>query len=464
MSQHRRYYLMHKDNIVLEARINDEESGAFTEIIGVENEKHLPPDILFLDWQKERKIKLLDLNKWWSKRGMPDKRDGLVPLMGYLRVVNKGLLQMMNYGLSLSDAYWIKPVTDTSTWAQVNFFTNPFSMDIGKAMFGTSTKDKSEINTVSPDLSTNGWLKKTWRIKDGIRYLLKAGSDPNHQEPINEILATKLLETLNIIPFVHYSLASIKGAACCACRNFLDENTEYVPAALIYKTEPRPDDCTIYQHLINRCRAFGIENMEDFLDRMLQVDFILANSDRHLGNFGFLRDANTLEFLGPAPLFDNGTSLWNHDAGNKLLRGMNLSRPFANLHENQIQFVNHFHITPQMLADIPELFEEIMIMKSTLSRARIRSIREALSENIESFNHVVEMAPPEKKPIGGILPIETSYKNPFAVTGPEVNNSVLDNIISGARKTIIDSRTKPVSHKPDEEYEVKMREIRGGRY
>lgn len=455
-----KYSLMHKDITVLEATI-DESTGLFVKIDEVVTPKHLPPDVLYQDWEKEGQINTNHINRWWSKRGMPDNRDGLVPLMGFLREVQKNRLQLLNLGLSLTDAYWIRRAGDNSKWSEVNFFTRPFSTDIGKAMFGTLSKSRDDIDIFSPDLSTNGWLKKTWRIKDDIRYLLKAGSHPNMQEPVNEILATKLLETLNFIPFVHYSLAQIKGAACCACRNFLDENTEYVPAALIYKTEPRPEGVSIYSHLLERCHAFGITGMEDFLDRMLQVDFILANSDRHLGNFGFLRDANTLEFLGPAPLFDNGTALWNNDAGTKLMNSMNLSRPFDSLHEEQIKYVNHFHITPQMLADIPDLFEQIMVMKSTLSRARIKSIRQALKENIDSFNRIVEKAAPEKQPrIGKILPVESSFVNPFQPAGFELRESLLEDVISGARRTIRENREKPVDHKPEEEERKKAARTR----
>ena len=43
---------------------------------------------------------------------------------------------------------------------------------------------------------------------------------------------------------------------------------------------------------------------------MLATDYILANTDRHLGNFGFLRDSETLEWKGLAPIYDSGTSLW----------------------------------------------------------------------------------------------------------------------------------------------------------
>ena len=37
---------------------------------------------------------------------------------------------------------------------------------------------------------------------------------------------------------------------------------------------------------------------------MILTDAIFGNGDRHAGNFGYLRDANTGEYLSMAPLFD----------------------------------------------------------------------------------------------------------------------------------------------------------------
>ena len=55
-----------------------------------------------------------------------------------------------------------------------------------------------------------------------------------------------------------------------------------------------------------------IENIEKQLCQMLTVDCIIANSDRHFNNFGFIRNADTLEWEGLAPVYDTGTSLF-HD-------------------------------------------------------------------------------------------------------------------------------------------------------
>ena len=42
---------------------------------------------------------------------------------------------------------------------------------------------------------------------------------------------------------------------------------------------------------------------------MTVMDDIMLNTDRHLGNFGLIRNAETLEWIGPAPIYDTGNSL-----------------------------------------------------------------------------------------------------------------------------------------------------------
>ena len=44
---------------------------------------------------------------------------------------------------------------------------------------------------------------------------------------------------------------------------------------------------------------------------MLVFDAVIYNADRHFGNFGLLKDNRTGEFISPAPIFDNGYSLFN---------------------------------------------------------------------------------------------------------------------------------------------------------
>ena len=46
-----------------------------------------------------------------------------------------------------------------------------------------------------------------------------------------------------------------------------------------------------------------------FMDYMALTDFLIGNVDRHLNNFGVLRNTESLEFVTMAPLFDFGNSM-----------------------------------------------------------------------------------------------------------------------------------------------------------
>ena len=63
--------------------------------------------------------------------------------------------------------------------------------------------------------------------------------------------------------------------------------------------------------VIEYYKSLGSEYM-DALEDMLVFDAVIANTDRHFGNFGFLVDARTNTLAGPAPLFDHGNSLFNY--------------------------------------------------------------------------------------------------------------------------------------------------------
>ena len=43
---------------------------------------------------------------------------------------------------------------------------------------------------------------------------------------------------------------------------------------------------------------------------MLVFDALIYNEDRHFGNFGLLRDNHSGKIIAPAPVFDNGLSLF----------------------------------------------------------------------------------------------------------------------------------------------------------
>lgn len=138
-------------------------------------------------------------------------------------------------GLSLSDQYWIKPANSDIKWSEVNFFENIFPEDMGNLLFGEIHSDPS-LNLFSPDNTTDGCLKKRWKIIDGKRCLIKAGTRPFHQQAFNEIIAAKIMSRLGI-RHVPYSLIWRKNEPYSVCEDFITPETELVSANQVIKSE-----------------------------------------------------------------------------------------------------------------------------------------------------------------------------------------------------------------------------------
>lgn len=292
--------LMHKDIPVAELDI-DEADGSIGEIVRVLDVDRLPVgSVVDGDVRRDR------LKAWWSGRSIPVTRSGIAHLMRALDLDSTGPLLSRSMGLSLSDHYWIRPSDTNVSWDEVNFFDNGFSDDLGDLLFG---KDVwvGEMDFRSPDSTSDGLLRKRWKIIGGRRCLIKSGTSPYMQEPFNEVIASRLAGVLGI-PAVEYGIMEYEGIPCSVCDDFVTKDTELVSAQQVMRSEIHEPGISSYDHLISCCSHHSID-IVPFLNRMLALDYIIANGDRHFNNFGILRDPDTLEWLGPAPVYDSGPSL-----------------------------------------------------------------------------------------------------------------------------------------------------------
>ena len=292
------YILCHKDIPVLRFSTEDEEIVEISEIL---NSRHLPVGIS-LENENGKSLKS-QLRAWWKGRSIPVSRQNLNTALELLGNITTDYLIEKSYGLSLSDHYWAKPEKSSLSWKEVNFFHNSFSEDVGKALFGTLNSSSTKIlNLFSPDNTSDGWLRKKWIINNGERFLLKAGS-LWQQEPFNEVLASEICSRIEV-NCVPYKIIKADRTFYSSCPDFITENTELVPAWHIISTQKKEKSTSNFEHLINCCHTIGIgsiENIKRGICTMLTVDFIIANTDRHYNNFGFLRNPDTLEWIGLCP-------------------------------------------------------------------------------------------------------------------------------------------------------------------
>ena len=64
-----------------------------------------------------------------------------------------------------------------------------------------------------------------------------------------------------------------------------------------------------FDNYINILEENGIVDARTKLENMYILDYLIINDDRHLNNFGIVRDVNTLKWLDVAPIFDSGKAL-----------------------------------------------------------------------------------------------------------------------------------------------------------
>ena len=331
------YSLMHKNVFVADLDL-DNETGHVLKIIKIFNVQHFPVGIVDKNGIADR----VALNDWWVDRSIPASRSGVKKALEVLNISNPKILLTKCFGLSLSDQYWIKPQNEDISWETVNFFDNEFSEDIGDVLWGKQL-NKDDVNYHSPDNTSDGCLKKRWKIVNGKRCLLKSGSTPFMQQPFNEVIASIIMDRLNISHVPYSVIFDENGQPYSICEDFITGNTELVSAWRVMQANKKRSDVSVYQHYINCCELYGINNIVHAIDQMIVVDYIIANEDRHQNNFGLVRDANTLEWLYPAPIYDSGSSLGYDKLTNQILSGKTIEcKPFKKTHEEQLNLVTSF--------------------------------------------------------------------------------------------------------------------------
>ncbi len=303
--------LMNKNTQVLEVEYN-EEATYFEKIYKVYNINYAPYSLKCL-YEKDNTNDIVfrsSLSEWFKGRGIPSFRDKLDLLLHRLNIEAPSELLDKAFGLSLSDQYWLKPADEEISYNDINFFDNDFSYaEFREASLSKNSNDiTTKLALISPNNTTDGMLRKAWIIEDNIRYLLKGGYKNEILQPFNETLASEICKRLGF-NHVTYSIDIYKDMVVSKCPCFITKDTELIPAYQIMKNIPKSKSVNDYEEYINVLNNHGLKDARTSLENMFILDYLIMNEDRHLNNFGIIRDVNTLEWIIMAPIFDNGQSL-----------------------------------------------------------------------------------------------------------------------------------------------------------
>lgn len=328
-----RFTLMSRTHEVFDFIYDDR----FDEFVAVERIIDASRAPLGLVSPRGKKISLSALTYWWRHRAIPLSRAGMATKLADLGLSDPSRIPFKSLGLSLSDQYWIRPIGSDIEWEAVNLFNNEFP---------DSQLDDwlAQVGLESPDNTSEGQLSKRWVRMNGVPTLLKGGGALD-QEPYNEVVATQLHRRLLAKDdFVPYELTFLHdGTAVSACGDFLTDHEEYIPACYVLKIRPKAGGKSTYQHYLDCCAHLGVNDAEAALAKMIVTDDLLGNTDRHLRNFGLIRDVDTLEYR-PAPLFDTGSCLLHDKAASTLENGdiSFATKPFSDDPNQQLRLVSDY--------------------------------------------------------------------------------------------------------------------------
>lgn len=278
--------------------------------------KHRDTEVLRFDWLEPQGVRIVSVNdaalrflpldmhgeatddglwRWLKHRVVPKHRayiEDLLARLGLNAHDLRGIVRICR-GLSLNDVFWVVEDGFSGRWKDYNLYENRFSDIVAAIAFTGIGPGISEAWTSSPELTTNGMLAKCWRRKMGGIELYKSGTTGVLNagfEPYSEFYASQVAEAMGI-DFVPYGLSMFKGRLCSTCPLFTSDKYGYLPAGRILSREEALKDLR-------------------FADIFL-LDAVIFNTDRHMGNFGYLVDNDTNEIVGAAPVFDNGYGLFS---------------------------------------------------------------------------------------------------------------------------------------------------------
>lgn len=211
-------------------------------------------------------------------------------------VNEKAKISILCRAVSVLDNYWVKSERDNTRWSEVNLRSNPLNQIVAQvALHGTSLTLEGRVST--PEISTHGAYAKCWKREEGKLYLLKAGNKQG-LEPKLEIQASRVLSKCNV-KSLRYEPAESEGVFCSKCECMTNDHVSMLDARDFSEYGKR-------NYMDARKAAFELD--ADSMYKMGIADYLIGNSDRHDGNWGFYYDSKTTRILGCHPLYDHNNA------------------------------------------------------------------------------------------------------------------------------------------------------------
>ena len=238
-----------------------------------------------------------DADRWLASRAIDHRRPNSRLLKKALRLVEKDDISSVLHvnGAKITDNYWIREVGSNLTYSDIKFSDDYFSNLALKGNYDSFNRAANSKRSKTPELTNVGSFEKCWKLRNGKWWMYKKAS---HDEMFSELFVYELGCALGMNMAVYQ-----RGDACIKSLDFTEAaRVNFEPASTFM------GDNEDYIDVVKALEKICPNAIPDYI-RMIFMDTICANPDRHTNNFGLLRDTQTGELIGFAPNYDNNMAL-----------------------------------------------------------------------------------------------------------------------------------------------------------
>lgn len=247
----------------------------------------------------------------------------------------------------------------------------------------------------------NKWYKDGWWYKeDGLGY-----------ESLSEIVVSALLKKTSIEPFVSYEYAEIvhgdQKLCGCRSRDFMEESDDRVIPVerlfLAYEGEGASQALLAFRDIKERIRyvvdvverVTGLSDFGGYLKKMLTIDAVFFNEDRHFNNIAVIqkKDGSFRE----CPLFDHGAALFSDIRGDYPLamsvmdcRAKIKAKPFSTDFDEQLDLCELLYPEGEIcmdftVSDVKKLLDN---WHGVYPSAILERVQETLTDQIRKYQYL----------------------------------------------------------------------------
>lgn len=218
---------------------------------------------------------------------------------------DRAMIAVSYHGLTLTDVFWIRAAGEKIEFSELNLYNHSLSdafADVSLRGKDITIQNSELIMTkdVAGDVGTPGVAPKAWIRQNGDFYLMKDGDERDVEA---ELLASKIVGCFKI-DYVPYEEDYFDGVKVSKCKIITSEDRSIVPYEFI--------DIYCVNREINKLE-FVLKKDSYAYYMMNIVDYLIGNTDRHWGNWGFFVDNNTNKLQGLYYLMDFNKSFLSYD-------------------------------------------------------------------------------------------------------------------------------------------------------